>query len=60
LIGGALALPATLLGLLVAARRRRVTTAGANLAAHPLETPLGLLTVLCVAAALGAGLAMIH
>jgi Protein of unknown function (DUF3307) len=59
-IGGALALPATLLGLLVAARRRRVTTAGANLAAHPLETPLGLLTVLCVAAALGAGLAMIH
>jgi hypothetical protein len=60
LIGGALALPATLLGLLVAARRRGMTTAGPNLAAHPLETPLGLLTVLCVAAALGMGLAMIH
>jgi hypothetical protein len=60
LIGGALALPATLLGLLVAARRGRMTTTGANLAAHPLETPLGLLTVLCVAAALGVGLALIH
>jgi hypothetical protein len=60
LIGGALALPATLLGLLVAARRSGMTTAGANLAAHPLETPLGLLTVLCVAVALGVGLAMIH
>ena len=60
LIGGALALPATLLGLMVAARRLGMATAGANLAAHPLETPLGLLTVLCVAATLGVGLAMIH
>lgn len=59
-IGGALALPATLLGLLVAARRGGMTTRGPNLAAHPLETPLGLLTVLSVAAALGVGLAMIH
>ena len=60
LIGGALALPATLLGLLVAMRRRSMAASGANLAAHPLETPLGLLTVLCVAATLGVGLAMIH
>src|SRR5262245_54817150 len=58
LIGGALALPATLLGLAVAARRRGVTAAGASLGAHPLETPLGLLTVVCVAATLGVGLAM--
>jgi hypothetical protein len=60
LVGGALALPATLLGLLVAMRRRSTDAASANLAAHPLETPLGVLTVLCVAATLGVGLAMIH
>jgi Protein of unknown function (DUF3307) len=58
LLGGAIALPATLLGLLVVARRGGATST--TLAAHPLETPLGLLTVLCVAATLGVGLLMIH
>jgi Protein of unknown function (DUF3307) len=60
LIGGALALPATLLGLAIVTRRKGVSAEGTNLAAHPLETPLGLLTVLSVAAILGVGLAMIR
>jgi len=53
LLGGPLALPATLFGLMVAMRR------GNAGAAHPLDTPLGLLTVLCVAATLGATLQLI-
>jgi hypothetical protein len=52
LLGGPLALPATLFGLVVVARRPR--------SAHPLDTPVGFLTVLCVASALGAALAMVH
>jgi hypothetical protein len=53
LLGGPLALPATLFGLIVTARRK------VTLPAHPLDTPIGLLTVLCVAASLGAVLKMI-
>jgi len=52
LLGGPLALPATLFGLVVVARRPR--------SAPPLDTPVGFLTVLCVASALGAALAMVH
>jgi hypothetical protein len=51
LAGGLLALPATLLGVAVAARHPRST--------HPLDRTDGLLAVLCVAAALGALLAML-
>ena len=50
LLGGLLALPATLLGLAVVTRRQS--------SAHPLDTPVGLLAVLGIAAALGAMLAM--
>ena len=53
-IGGWLTLPATLLGLMFAVRRGQVGAA----AAHPLDTPVGVLTVLCVAATLGAALRM--
>jgi hypothetical protein len=53
LLGGPLALPATLFGLIVTARRR------VTLPSHPLDSPVGLLTVLCVAASLGAVLKMI-
>jgi hypothetical protein len=52
LLGGPLALPAALFGLVVVARRPR--------SAHPLDTHVGFLTVLCVASALGAALAMVH
>jgi hypothetical protein len=50
LVGGAVALPATLLGLALVVRR--------PLSPHPLDMPAGLLVVLCVAAALGVALAM--
>lgn len=50
LLAGVLALPATLLGLVVVARR--------PISAHPLDMPAGLLLVLCVAAALGVALTM--
>ena len=53
LLGGPLALPATLLGLIMGARRK------ATMPVHPLESPVGFLTVLCVAASLGAVLKMI-
>ncbi len=46
LFGGPLALPATLLGTAVLVRRPRT--------AHPLDTPLGFISVLCVGATLGA------
>jgi hypothetical protein len=51
LFGGLLALPATLLGVMVVARRRRST--------HPLDMPAGMLAVMCVAAALGTALALL-
>ena len=51
LLGGILALPATLLGVAVLTRRPAST--------HPLDMPSGLLVVLCVAATLGAVLALI-
>jgi hypothetical protein len=50
LLGGAVALPATLLGLVVVTRRQR--------SPHPLDTPRGILVVLCVAATLGMLLAV--
>lgn len=46
LFGGSLALPATLIGLAVATQRPR--------SLHPLDRPLGLMVVACVAALLGA------
>jgi hypothetical protein len=52
LFGGPLALPATLLGAAMLVRRPRST--------HPLDTPLGFMSVLCVGAILGAVLALIH
>ncbi|HEX5689262.1 MAG TPA: hypothetical protein VFX76_04635, partial [Roseiflexaceae bacterium] len=52
LLGGPLALPATLFGLIVSARRK------VTLPVHPLESQVGFLTVLCVAASLGAVLKM--
>jgi uncharacterized protein DUF3307 len=58
LLGGPLALPATLLGLVVVARRR-ILAYGPAEPPHPLDTPVGILTVLCVAATLGAALTMI-
>jgi hypothetical protein len=51
LIGGSLALPVALFGLVIALRHPR--------SSHPLDTPVGLSMVLGVAAALGAALAMI-
>jgi hypothetical protein len=57
LFGGPLALPATLFGLVVIVRRGADGQAARP--AHPLDTPVGLLTILCVAAALGAALTMI-
>jgi hypothetical protein len=57
LLAGPLALPATLFGLMMTVRRGDAR--GAALPAHPLDTPVGLLTVLCVAATLGAALKMI-
>jgi hypothetical protein len=51
LFGGLLALPATLLGMAVIARRPR--------SPHPLDMPSGMLAVMCVAAALGTALALI-
>jgi hypothetical protein len=48
-VGGVVALPATLLGLAVVVRR--------PLSPHPLDMPVGLLAVLSVAAALGVALA---
>jgi hypothetical protein len=45
LFAGVMALPATLLGLVVAVRR--------PLSAHPLDSTAGMLAVMCVAAALG-------
>jgi hypothetical protein len=51
LFGGLLALPATLLGVAVVARRPRST--------HPLDMPAGMLAVMCVAAALGTALALL-
>lgn len=45
LFGGAVALPATLLGVMIVARR--------PLSTHPLDSSAGLLTVVCVAATLG-------
>lgn len=50
LLGGMIALPATLLGLVVVTRRQ--------ISPHPLDTPRGILVVLCVAATLGMLLAM--
>jgi hypothetical protein len=50
LVGGLVALPATLLGLAMVVRR--------PLSTHPLDMPAGLLVVLCFAAALGMVLAM--
>jgi len=58
LLGGQLALPATLFGLAVIARRDTSSRAAA-VPSHPLDTPVGLLTVLCVGATLGAALTMI-
>jgi uncharacterized protein DUF3307 len=52
LIGGLLALPATLFGVAVATRYPR--------SAHPLDTPAGLLAVLCIAATLGVILAVLR
>lgn len=51
LMGGALALPATLLGLTFALRHPQ--------SRHPLDRPTGLLTVLCVGASLGALLTVV-
>jgi hypothetical protein len=51
LIGGSLALPVALFGLVIATRHPRST--------HPLDTPVGLSMVLGVAAALGVALARI-
>ena len=51
LFGGLFALPTTLLGVIVFARRPR--------SAHPLDLPTGLMVVACVGAALGAALVMI-
>jgi hypothetical protein len=50
LLGGIVALPATLLGLVVITRRQ--------ISPHPLDTPRGMLAVLCIAATLGMLLAM--
>jgi hypothetical protein len=50
LFGGVLALPATLIGAAVAARRPQ--------SAHPLDMPTGMLAVICVSAALGTVLAV--
>jgi len=50
LFGGLLALPATLLGMAVVARRPR--------SAHPLDMPAGMLAVICIAAALGTAIAL--
>lgn len=52
LFAGTLALPATLLGFAVAARRPA--------SGHPLDTPAGLIVVLTVAAGVGAALVMLH
>jgi Protein of unknown function (DUF3307) len=52
LFGGPLALPATLLGAAMVVRRPRST--------HPLDTPIGFLSVLCVGAILGAVLGLMH
>jgi hypothetical protein len=52
LFGGPLALPATLLGVVVFVRRPRST--------HPLDTPIGFMSVLCIGAVLGAVLGLIH
>jgi hypothetical protein len=57
LLGGPAALPATLFGLMMSVRRG--ATRSVVLPAHPLDTPVGLLAVLCVAATLGAVLKMI-
>lgn len=51
LFGGLVALPTTLLGVIVAARHPR--------SSHPLDLPTGLMVVACVGAALGTALAMI-
>jgi hypothetical protein len=52
LIGGALALPAALLGVAVAARK--------PFSGHPLDAPTGMLAVMTVAAALGAVMLLIR
>jgi hypothetical protein len=51
LFGGLMALPATLLGAAMVARKPR--------SAHPLDMPSGMMTVMCIAAALGTALALI-
>jgi hypothetical protein len=51
LFGGLLALPATLLGVAVVARHPRSD--------HPLDMPSGIVAVVCIAAMLGTGLALL-
>jgi hypothetical protein len=43
----------------VVVARRRILAYGPAEPPHPLDTPVGILTVLCVAATLGAALTMI-
>ena len=52
LFGGIIALPATLIGIAVAARRPQST--------HPLDMPAGMVAVICVAAIMGTALALLR
>jgi len=52
LFGGLIALPATLIGIMVIARHPR--------SAHPLDLPAGMLAVLCIGAAVGTALTLVR
>jgi hypothetical protein len=52
LFGGLIALPATLLGIMVIARHPR--------SSHPLDLPAGMLAVLCIGAAVGTALTLVR